>query len=59
MCCNNNNGKIIVLSAPSGTGKSTIIGELMKMPDLNLGFRCRPQAARPEARNRTACNTIS
>ena len=38
MCCNNNNGKIIVLSAPSGTGKSTIIGELMKMPDLNLGF---------------------
>lgn len=38
MCCNKNNGKIIVLSAPSGTGKSTIIGELMKMPDLNLGF---------------------
>lgn len=38
MCCNNNSGKIIVLSAPSGTGKSTIIGELMKMPDLNLGF---------------------
>ena len=38
MCCNKNNGKIRVLSAPSGTGKSTIIGELMKMPDLNLGF---------------------
>lgn len=38
MCCSKNNGKIIVLSAPSGTGKSTIIGELMKMPDLNLGF---------------------
>ena len=38
MCCNKNYGKIIVLSAPSGTGKSTIIGELMKMPDLNLGF---------------------
>lgn len=38
MCCNNNNGKIIVLSAPSGTGKSTIIGKLMKMSDLNLGF---------------------
>lgn len=38
MCCKKNNGKIIVLSAPSGTGKSTIIGELMKMPDLNLGF---------------------
>ena len=23
MCCNNNNGKIIVLSAPSGTGRGT------------------------------------
>ncbi|MDE6342920.1 MAG: guanylate kinase [Muribaculaceae bacterium] len=31
-------GKIIVLSAPSGTGKSSIIRELMKFPELNLGF---------------------
>lgn len=31
-------GKIIVLSAPSGTGKSTIINELMKHPELKLGF---------------------
>ena len=31
-------GKIRVLSAPSGTGKSTIIKELMAMPDLKLGF---------------------
>lgn len=31
-------GKIIVLSAPSGTGKSTIIGELINDPGLNLGF---------------------
>lgn len=31
-------GKIIILSAPSGTGKSTIIRELMQMPELNLGF---------------------
>ncbi len=31
-------GKIIVLSAPSGTGKSSIIHELMKFPELNLGF---------------------
>lgn len=31
-------GKIIILSAPSGTGKSTIIQRLMNMPNLNLGF---------------------
>lgn len=31
-------GKIIVLSAPSGTGKSTIIASLMQQSDLNLGF---------------------
>ncbi len=31
-------GKIIVLSAPSGTGKSTIIKELIDDPALKLGF---------------------
>lgn len=31
-------GKIIVLSAPSGTGKSSIISALMQCPELNLGF---------------------
>ena len=33
-----NKGKIIILSAPSGTGKSTIISRLMENPDLRLGF---------------------
>ena len=31
-------GKIIILSAPSGTGKSTIISHLMKEESLKLGF---------------------
>jgi guanylate kinase len=31
-------GKLIVISAPSGTGKSTIIGELMKDKALKLEF---------------------
>ena len=34
-----NRGKLIIVSAPSGTGKSTIIGWLMKEhPELNLAF---------------------
>jgi guanylate kinase len=31
-------GKLIVFSAPSGSGKTTIVRELMKFPELNLAF---------------------
>lgn len=31
-------GKLIVFSAPSGSGKTTIVRHLLKQPDLNLAF---------------------
>ena len=40
-------GKILVLSAPSGTGKSTIISRLIKDPDLNLGFSVSATSRKP------------
>ena len=42
-------GKIIILSAPSGTGKSTVISRLMQMPDLNLGFSVSATSRQPRA----------
>lgn len=40
-------GKIIILSAPSGTGKSTIIERLMQMPELMLGFSISATSREP------------
>lgn len=42
-------GKIIIVSAPSGTGKSTIIGRIIDDVRLNLGFSvsCTSRAPRP------------
>jgi len=31
-------GKLIIFSAPSGSGKTTIVRHLLKQPDLNLAF---------------------
>lgn len=31
-------GKLIIFSAPSGSGKTTIVRELLKHPELNLSF---------------------
>ena len=47
-------GKLIIISAPSGTGKSTIIGWLMREhPELNLAFSisCTSRAPRGTEQN--------
>lgn len=40
-------GKIIILSAPSGTGKSTIISSLINIPELSLGFSISATSRKP------------
>ncbi len=35
---NTNSGKLIVFSAPSGSGKTTIVRHLLEQPELNLEF---------------------
>lgn len=42
-------GKIIILSAPSGTGKSTIIGRLMQDDSLKLGFSISATSRAPRS----------
>ena len=41
------NGKVIILSAPSGTGKSTIISRIISDPDLRLGFSVSATSRQP------------
>jgi guanylate kinase len=45
-----NNGKLLVFSAPSGSGKTTIVRHLLAQPDLNLEFSisCTTRAPRGE-----------
>ncbi|MCM1490384.1 MAG: guanylate kinase [Muribaculum sp.] len=45
-------GKIIILSAPSGTGKSSIIRHLMEYPDLKLGFSVSATCRAPRGEER-------
>lgn len=40
-------GKIIILSAPSGTGKSTIISRIINDPELKLGFSISATSREP------------
>nr|WP_298654921.1 guanylate kinase [uncultured Flavobacterium sp.] len=45
-----NKGKLLVFSAPSGSGKTTIVRHLLAQPDLNLEFSisCTTRAPRGE-----------
>lgn len=45
-------GKIIVLSAPSGTGKSSIIQKLMEYSELKLGFSVSATSRAPRGTER-------
>lgn len=43
-------GKIIILSAPSGTGKSTIISRIINDPELRLGFSISATSRAPRGK---------
>jgi len=34
----NTSGKLIIFSAPSGAGKTTLVRHLLEIPELNLAF---------------------
>ncbi|MCM1377730.1 MAG: guanylate kinase [Clostridium sp.] len=44
---NEQEGKIIILSAPSGTGKSSIISKIIDKPELHLGFSISVTSRQP------------
>jgi guanylate kinase len=46
-------GKLIIFSAPSGSGKTTIVRHLLKQPELNLAFSisATSRSARGEEKN--------
>lgn len=48
-------GKIIIISAPSGTGKSTIIAQLMNKPELKLGFSISATSRKPRGEEKHGC----
>lgn len=52
----NTTGKLFVISAPSGTGKSTIINELMKCDDLQLEFSISATTRKPREGEKDGVN---
>ena len=44
-----NRGKLIVFSAPSGSGKTTIVRALLQNPELNLAFSISASSRAPRS----------
>lgn len=44
--------KLIIFSAPSGSGKTTIVRELLKQPDLNLSFSISTTSREPRGKEK-------
>lgn len=44
--------KLIIFSAPSGSGKTTIVHELLKQPDLNLSFSISTTSREPRGKEK-------
>lgn len=49
-------GKIIIVSAPSGTGKSTIISQIIDDPELKLGFSVSCTSRKPREGEKDGVN---
>jgi len=53
-------GKLVVISGPSGTGKGTVIGELLKLcPDLRFSVSATTRLPRPGEKDGVAYHFIS
>lgn len=44
--------KLLIISAPSGTGKSTVINHLLKKPELNLHFSVSATSRKPRGKEK-------
>ena len=49
-------GKLIIFSAPSGSGKTTIVRHLLKQPELNLAFSVSATSRPPRGEEKDGIN---
>ncbi|WP_350289324.1 guanylate kinase [uncultured Croceitalea sp.] len=49
-------GKLIIFSAPSGSGKTTIVRHLLKQPELNLAFSVSATSRQPRGEEKEGIN---